>query len=274
MTDLLFWLFSTAHDHGTVPGAEHVDLFIFFAIGVLAGAHCLGMCGPLVTAYADRITAAGNKSRQETITLYDVRQHTLFNLGRTVSYAFLGALFGLLGLTAFGSVEVIAAQGDLVRGTVGIFVGILIIAAGFYYLRGSAGLPHDLPGIGRVSDPIATGISNRIDRYATSPGIFGLGAIHGLLPCPILYPAYLYAFVLADPLRGGLALGILGLGTIPTLFAYGTLIGSISTHKRVTLHRMLGIVFVVLGYIPLQHGLMLLGIVDLPHPPIPYYDPL
>jgi len=41
----------------------------------------------------------------------------------------------------------------------------------------------------------------------------------------------------------------------------------------VRLHRVLGVVFIALGYIPLQHALMLLG-VDLPHPPIPFYQPL
>ena len=267
-------LLSTAHDHGGFSGAENVDLFVFFAIGVLAGAHCLGMCGPLVTTYADRISPATNKSSRETLSLFDVQQHLLFNLGRTVSYALLGALFGLLGFLAFGSVDTVSAQGDIIRASVGIVVGIVIIAAGMYYLRGTASIPHSLPVVGRIGTIISGALGARIDRYVTSPGIFGLGAIHGLLPCPILYPAYLYAFVIADPFRGGLALGILGLGTIPMLFAYGTLIGAITTRKRIALHRVLGVAFIVLGYIPLQHGLMLLGIVELPHPPIPYYDPL
>jgi len=93
------------------------------------------------------------------------------------------------------------------------------------------------------------------------------------LPCPIIYPAYLYAFALGDPVRGALSLGVLGLGTIPTLFLYGTVLTSMGTKQRVRLHRGLGAVFLVLGYIPLQHGLMLYGI-HLPHPPIPFYQPL
>ena len=49
-------------------------------------------------------------------------------------------------------------------------------------------------------------------------------------------PPYRYAFALGDPVRGALS-----------LFA--------------------------LGYIPLQHGLMLYGI-RFPYPPIPFYQPL
>ena len=260
--------------HGVSPAVGHVDLFVFLAIGLLAGAHCLGMCGPLVTAYADRISAANRASRTDTLTLYDVRQHTLFNLGRATSYAVIGALFGLLGLIAFGSVEAVAAIGNRIRATVGIVVGIAIIAGGVYYVRGQAGLPHEIPIVGEATERAGSMIGRHIDRVATSPGIFGLGTIHGILPCPIIYPAYLYAFVLADPVRGGMALGVLGIGTIPTLFVYGTLVVSISQAHRVRLHRLLGLAFIILGYIPLQHGLMLLGIVDLPHPPIPFYDPL
>ncbi|MUW15947.1 sulfite exporter TauE/SafE family protein, partial [Halorubrum sp. CBA1125] len=31
------------------------DVLLFLAIGLLGGAHCIGMCGPLVTVYAGRM---------------------------------------------------------------------------------------------------------------------------------------------------------------------------------------------------------------------------
>ena len=266
---------STAHDHGaSVVADTSVELAVFFVIGLLAGAHCLGMCGPLVSAYADRINATSAARRSDTLTLFAVRQHALFNLGRAGSYTLIGAFFGLLGWLAFGSAEAVAAAGDTLRGGVGLVVGAAIIIAGVYYLRGRAGLPHGVPAIGPVVAHLTTVMGRHIDRLATGPAIVGLGSLHGLLPCPIIYPAYLYAFAIGDPLRGGLALLILGIGTIPTLFAYGTILGTVSTRSRIRLHRALGVAFIVLGYIPLQHGLMLLGIAHLPHPPIPYWDPL
>ena len=274
-----------SHDPGASTAVEHADLLVFLFVGLLAGAHCLGMCGPLVTAYADRFggSAAGSSvqmgargsanRRADALTLYEVRQHTLFNLGRAASYALLGGLFALVGGLAFASVDAVSAVGDAVRGTTGILVGIAIIASGFYYLRGSAGIPHGVPVVGPAFAWVSGLLASRIDSLANSPGIVGLGAIHGILPCPIIYPAYLYAFALGDPIRGALSLGVLGLGTIPTLFVYGTLLGTLSTTNRVRLHRGLGVAFIVLGYIPLQHGLMLYGI-HLPHPPLPFYQPL
>ncbi len=267
--------FAQAHEHGstTATATANIDLLVFLAVGLFAGAHCLGMCGPLVTTYADRFNPQRNTARHNTLTLYEVRQHALFNLGRAGSYALLGGVFGLLGALAFMSVDAVVTVGNGVRATVGILVGIAIIASGAYYLRGRSGIPHGVPIFGSAFAWVSRRLTARVDRLANSPRIAALGAIHGLLPCPIIYPAYLYAFALADPIRGALSLGILGLGTIPALFIYGTALGSLTTANRVRLHRVLGAAFIALGYIPLQHGLMLYG-VHLPHPPIPFYQPL
>jgi len=254
------------------PGAipEHVNLLVLFVVGLLAGAHCLGMCGPLVTTYADRIGAASEKRRDDTLTGYEVRQHALFNLGRTASYAAIGGLFGLLGAVTVASSEAVAEIGNGVRGATGILVGIAIVASGLYYVRGRTAVPgHDLPVVGALFRRLTGLLSSRIDRLATSPGIVALGAVHGFMPCPIIYPAYLYAFALGSPARGALSLAVLGLGTIPTLFAYGTVLNTIEPETRVRLHRGLGAAFIVLGYIPLSHGLMLYGI-HLPHFPLPF----
>ncbi len=259
--------------HGT-DVAAHADLLVFLVIGLLAGAHCLGMCGPLVTAYGERMSAARPSRRADDLSLFEVRQHLLFNLGRTASYALIGGLAAALGALAFASTDATIAMGDRVRGTTGILVGVAILASGLYYVRGRAGVPgHDLPLLGRVFATVSGALTARIDRLAAGPGIAVLGGVHGLLPCPIIYPAYLYAFALADPLRGALSLAVLGLGTIPTLFVYGTLLSAIGPKSRVRLHRALGVAFLVLGYVPLQHGLMLYGI-HLPHPPLPFYQPL
>ncbi|OAQ51426.1 hypothetical protein HTG_17190 [Natrinema mahii] len=281
-------LLTTSVGHGVIrfpvgtplmasPGSglalEHVNLFVLFVVGLLAGAHCLGMCGPLVTAYADRIGDASDKRRDDTLTGYEVRQHALFNLGRTISYAAIGGLFGLLGAVTIASSEAVAAVGDNVRGATGILVGIAIVASGLYYLRGKTAVPgHGLPVVGTLFRRLSALLSSRIDRLATSPGIVALGAVHGVMPCPIIYPAYLYAFALGSPARGALSLAVLGVGTIPTLFVYGTAMTAIDVDTRVRLHRALGAAFLLLGYIPLSHGLMLYGI-HLPHLPLPY-EPL
>jgi len=285
MTDLVFVLLQTCTPSGTsgaLDGAT-VNLGVFFLIGLFGGAHCLGMCGPLVTTYADRMDsgrAAGGQSgrggggRSNRLSLRMVRQHGLFNLGRTLSYTLIGGLFGLAGSLVAVSVGEVTTLLHELNIVVGFTIGLLIMAAGVnYLLRGQV---LSLPGeslFGPVTRAVQRRLTARIDASVDGPGILGLGALHGLLPCPLLYPAFLYAFVQASPVGGAISLAVLGLGTIPALFIYGTLFQSLSTQTRVRLHRVLGVVFIALGYIPLQHALMLMG-VDLPHPPIPFYQPL
>ncbi|KAB1188998.1 MULTISPECIES: sulfite exporter TauE/SafE family protein [Haloferax] len=262
-------------DGGMTPPAlpaNSPEAAAFLLVGLLGGAHCLGMCGPLVSVYADRLS---DRAGTESLTLLHVRQHALFNVGRALSYAVIGALFALVGGVFFGAFDSLATIGSGVRATTGLLVGTAIILTGVGYLVGrSAALDRLTPApVTRLFGRVSGWATARVDRLVGGPRILGLGAVHGLLPCPIIYPAYLYAFATGDPIRAAALLGLLGLGTIPTLFLYGTLLGQVSVRRRAVLHRALGAAFLVLGYIPLSHGLMLLG-VSVPHLHVPFYQPL
>ncbi|GAB6878384.1 hypothetical protein JCM17823_06580 [Halorubrum gandharaense] len=155
----------------------------------------------------------------------------------------------------------------------GILVGGIIIVIGVRYALRLEMQSLPVPGLDRASGFVTDRIVPRVDSWVGDWRIAGLGAAHGLLPCPLLYPAFLYAFVQGSALGGAVALGALGIGTIPALFLFGTVFQSVSVETRLRMHRVLGVAFVVLGYIPLQHGFATFGI-PLPHPPIPYYAPL
>jgi hypothetical protein len=215
-----------------------------------------------VTAYADRMPG---DDRGPTWT--ELRQHALFNAGRTASYTAIGAGLGALGGLVYDAAG-LAALGDLVRATTGVAVGLAVVAVGLaYLLRGRTGvLPH-LPTDGAFGR-VHRALTARVDAWAGDGRIAGLGLLHGLLPCPLLYPAFLYAFGSGSALAGGVGLAALGVGTFPTLFAYGVALGSLPTGTRTALHRVLGAAFVVLGTVPLAHGLGLLG-VPVPHVPLP-----
>ncbi|RAW46642.1 sulfite exporter TauE/SafE family protein [Halorubrum sp. 48-1-W] len=267
-----------------------VDVLLFLAIGLLGGAHCIGMCGPLVTTYAARMdpdagrtdggthgsgAADGRAARTDRdargghLTTYEVRQHALFNLGRTASYALIGTALGALGGAVLVTTATVTGAAGTVRGVVGLGVGLVVMAVGVRYVLGGATGGVHLPGLQRV-----TGwLTGHVDRLANGPGIVALGAVHGLLPCPILYPAYLYAFASGSALSGGIALAALGVGTMPAVFLYGTLIGSVDAVHRRRVHRLLGVAFLALGYVLFAHGLMAIG-VHVPHPRLPFWNPL
>ncbi|WP_018258899.1 sulfite exporter TauE/SafE family protein [Halomicrobium katesii] len=243
-----------------------VELVVFALVGLLGGVHCLGMCGPLVTVYADQMGTDG------PATWRTIRQHLLFNLGRTAIYTALGVLFGGLGALLYDAAAVAAVAND-VRAVAGLVIGGVILLVGAnYLLTGTGGLFGHAP-TPAVFERVSTALLDRIERWVRGPRIVALGAAHGVLPCPLLYPAFLYAFATGSPVRGGVALAVLGLATVPTVFAYGVAFQSISPRFQGPLHRLLGVTFLLLGYLPLAHGAMLLGI-HLPHPSIPIYQPL
>lgn len=251
------------------------DVILFFIIGLLGGAHCIGMCGPLVTIYASKMTATradgghARQTRQAHLTPFEVRQHLLFNVGRAASYTLIGATMGALGGILFLGTAEVTTVAETLRGVVGVVIGALVAVIGGYYVLGRVAVGIHLPGTQRVMSRL----TGWVERLASGPGIVGLGAVHGLLPCPILYPAYLYAFASGSPLAGGVALAALGVGTIPAVFAYGTIIESVDAVHRRRLHQLLGVAFLVLGYILLAHGLMSLGY-HIPHPELPFWNPL
>ena len=247
-------------------GTETVGLPMLVLIGLLGGAHCIGMCGPLVVTYADRM----NGDRR--LTLSDVRQHTLFNIGRTTSYALVGGLFGLAGELVFVGIGDVTGIATEIRATTGIAVGLLVVAIGLGYATGGTGQTVPIPGVDRLGVIVRNRLLSRVDAWVNDYRIVGLGAVHGFLPCPVLYPAYLYAFVQGTALGGAVALAALGLGTIPAVFLTGTVFDRLDVGGHKHLHRALGVAFAVLGYIPLQHGLAALGIA-LPGVPLPHVVP-
>ncbi|MFB6166277.1 MAG: sulfite exporter TauE/SafE family protein [Haloarculaceae archaeon] len=257
-------------------GSQSVELGVFFVIGLLGGAHCLGMCGPLVSMYAEQL--GSDPESGGTLSWRHVRQHALFNTGRTLSYGLIGAVFGLVGLVVFRTATV-THVGNTVRGIAGVAIGTFIVVVGIYRLLGDQGGPltigaiPGLGGAGRLFAVVTGRIRGRVGAWVGGPGIVLLGAMHGLLPCPLTYPAFLYAFSQGTPVWGFVDLVALGLGTFPTLFLYGTVLGSVPVEYRVALHRVLGAAFLVLGYIPLAMGLNLLG-VPVPMLKPPFYQPL
>jgi len=267
---------TTCEPSGSLYATDSLGLGVFLLVGLLGGAHCLGMCGPLVTTYADRMRsgeAAGGRGRGDDLTVRQVRQHALFNLGRATSYAVLGGLFGLAGSVAFVTGRTVTTVADDVHALTGIAVGGMIVAVGVRYALRLEFESVPIPGFDRVAAAVSERIVARVDAWVGDWRILGLGAAHGFLPCPLLYPAFLYAFVQGSALGGAVSLGVLGLGTVPAMLLFGTAFQSMRLETRLRFHRVLGVAFVALGYVPLQHGLATLG-VPLPHPPIPYYAPL
>ena len=176
-----------------------------FGAGLLGSAHCLGMCGGISGLFAAGATVASIKTQLPLAIAY--------NVGRVMSYAFLGVIVGTIGGAAVGSIPDLAGPVRLVSGLLIIVVG-LQVAFNWRLLA--------------PVEKVGMAIWNRLVPHtrglipATSVAkATGLGLFWGWLPCGLVYSALLLAATTAEPVGGGLVMIAFGLGTMPAMIATG-----------------------------------------------------
>jgi sulfite exporter TauE/SafE len=158
-------------------------LVVAFGAGLLGGVHCLGMCGGFATACAR--TRGGLP---------------LWHLGRVTTYMGLGAFAATAGRVLPGPAWVPA-----------LFASLLLV----WFSLALAGL---VPELKLHPNFLARhGAATLASPSAGAQLLFGL--LNGLIPCGLVYAALAIPVALADPLRGALAMGAFGLGTVPLLTA-------------------------------------------------------
>jgi sulfite exporter TauE/SafE len=201
-----------------------------FMTGLLGSAHCIGMCGGLVSALS--LTADGRNSGP----LF----HLLYNLGRTLTYTLIGFLVGWLG----SAMIVKSALQELTR-TLLIGSDIFIILIGL----GSAGLFSKLNVMNlEFSAPIQN-MSRFVRSMRSLPpslAALPLGILFGFLPCGMLYAVALTAAQSADTLVGAMTMAAFGMGTLPALFLVGSAAQWFSA-KRNWMLRAAGVMVAMMG---------------------------
>lgn len=209
---------------------------LMFTTGLLGGVgHCSGMCGPLAIALAPRFVE------------HKWRAQLLMNLGRLLSYAFLGGI-----LAAAGAMLGLVAIAGLQQVTL-IVAGLVMIVGGLITL-GVPGLSRLVP---KLHSPLSGGA---LKLFANARGLgaaFSIGIFWGLLPCGLLYSAFVAAIGAgADAghpvwawLKGASILFLFGLGTLPTVMGIGVAASSMHPKLRAILQRVAGLIVVVTGVI-------------------------
>jgi sulfite exporter TauE/SafE len=164
-------------------------------LGVLGSAHCIGMCAPLALA----VPSAGRTVGARFASAFAL------NSGRVVTYALLGAAFGLFG------------RGLLLAGlqqTVSIALGVLILT-GLLAPRLLGALR-----LGAVAGGFVIrmqGLMARQLKRSSPEGLFLTGMLNGLLPCGLVYLAAAGAMAQDGWASGALFMALFGLGTWPAL---------------------------------------------------------
>lgn len=181
------------------------------SLGFLSSLHCVGMCGPIALALP--LNRSSKLSLLSGILLY--------NLGRSLSYAFLGGLLGLAGM------------GLLLSGyqqALSVSMGILLLL-GLLYLRFRSRLPQFQ---NRFSRSLKLAFAHWFGRKDPA-ALWMIGLLNGLLPCGMVYIALAGATVSGTFKEGALFMAAFGLGTLPAMLSVSLFSGiSLSIRKKLS----------------------------------------
>ena len=242
-----------------------LDLGLTAAIGFLGSfGHCVGMCGPVATAFAlsvesrpvesrtveSRPSLPSNQSPDQSPGSWraQVAFHLLLNLGRLLSYALVGTGIGALGSVLFAGGQM-AGVGSTLRRVVSLGTGLLLIWFGL-----TQASPGFLPSLPFLHPARVEKLHQRINQsmgqvakwqQAIAPLVLGL--LWGLIPCGFLYTGQIRAAATQSPIGGAAVMLAFGVGTLPAMVGVGVTASRLSQDRRSQLFRLGGWITVLIG---------------------------
>lgn len=212
-------------------------LQLAFVIGLFGSLHCVGMCGPLAFALPQQ-------SENKWLTIF---KKLSYNIGRAISYSFLGLLIGLIGKQFW--------LAGLQQG-ISIISGILIIIAVLPQILRSKKTEYYQPN--RFTRGVNQLIGKAIKNKA---GHLYLGLLNGFLPCGFVYLGLATAINTSSAYQSALFMFVFGLGTTPLMLFAMVGVNFTKPTFRQKINRFLPYLTLCLGFWFLMRGLNL----DIPY---------
>jgi len=205
-----------------------MTLYAAIVISSLVGsAHCLAMCGPLISLSGG--SSGGARALRLALT------HAL---GRLTTYAALGAAAGAVG----GAVD-LAGRLATVQHVASIAAGAVIIAWGGRAIAIAAGWVLPRPGNAAW---FRRGLVQLRGRRAASRAWL-IGVLTGLLPCGWLWAFVISAAGTGHPASGAAVMAAFWLGTVPAMTGALALGGELIVRVRRRLPVISACVLIALG---------------------------
>ncbi|MBT8420658.1 MAG: sulfite exporter TauE/SafE family protein [Gammaproteobacteria bacterium] len=201
---------------------------IAFMTGLLGSAHCIGMCGALVSGNFIRL---GREA-------HGPLPYLSYQLARIGVYTLIGIAAASAGHALISMGFIGAAQGilQLVVGLAVVIIGLEIGGFTPWRLR--------TPGL---SVAIMGHWLRNITRKGPVAGALIGGIMNGFIPCPLSFAMAIKAATAPSPLEGALLMLIFGLGTVPAMLFVSVAFGLLGGQARVVLLRAAALLVVVMG---------------------------
>ncbi len=213
------------------------SLLSAFAVGLLGGVHCVGMCGGIVS------TLSFGLPRESRIRLSAMVPFQLaYNLGRIFSYILAGALMGGMGLLLAQALPLYLAQKALY-----IMAGLFMIALGLYLGGWWFGLTRLEQVGGRIWHHLEP-VGKRLMPVRNWRQAFVLGLVWGWIPCGLVYSMLLWTVSAGGVWQGAALMLAFGLGTLPNLLLMGLVAGGIVRwSRRAWVRQSAGVMVILFG---------------------------
>jgi len=207
-----------------------------FSLGMVGSLHCVGMCGPLAIALpVQHLTAV-----KKFVSLL------IYQLGRIVTYAALGLLFGSLGRGLY-----LAGLQQWLSVGLGIFI---LISALVYFLRKRT---VHLIFLNRFYSMIQLVIGKLLRSGKGVPAFFLMGMANGFLPCGMVYMAVAGAVSSVSITHSVIFMALFGAGTLPAMMMVGYFGQTIPMSMRTSMRKAVPYFIAVMGLILVLRGLNL-----------------
>jgi hypothetical protein len=212
------------------------EILAAFFVGLVGSLHCIGMCGPIAIALP--VPDSSN------LSFFTGR--ILYNLGRVVTYAFLGAVLGLVG-------SKIALAGF--QQVVSIVIGVVIIIAVLLPQKYKNFFAQH-PVIQKLAHPLKSNIGV-LFKKGTFSAMFLIGILNGFLPCGLVYVALAGAIASGDSISGAAVMILFGFGTVPAMFTASVFGKFINIGIRTKIRKAVPVLAILLGVIFILRGMNL-----------------
>lgn len=196
-----------------------LDLLSAFIIGLLGSGHCIVMCGGITSMLTSALPAANSQYSSHIIPVNNQSNFSVnysktvlvicYNVGRIVSYSFIGAIVGFTGAIAAKNLGAPLVALRLISAIFMILLG-LYLGQWLMWLNRIETLGKHL---WRFISPLA---SKAIPVNSPIKALT-LGAVWGWLPCGLVYSTLTWSLASGSMLSGASIMFFFGLGTLPAL---------------------------------------------------------
>lgn len=207
-----------------------------FTMGVAGSLHCVGMCGPLSLALPTAHLSATGKF----LSLL------LYQLGRIITYSFIGLLFGLAGR----SLNISGYQQWF-----SIILGSIVLLLTIFYFAQKKSLHFRF--LNRFYYFIQRKMGQLLRSAKGTGGFLLLGLVNGFLPCGMVYIAMAATLSLTSVGQSIFFMAAFGAGTLPAMMLVALTSQHLKPGIRNSFRKAVPVFITLMGIILILRGMNL-----------------